>query len=57
MTWENWGKGKNCWNIDHIIPLSKFNLANREEFLKAANYKNLQPMWSEENLSKGNKVL
>jgi hypothetical protein len=54
MTWENWSK--TGWHIDHIIPLDSFNLQNREEFLKACHYTNLQPMWAEENLRKGGKV-
>jgi len=55
MNWDNYGlRG---WHIDHIIPLSSFNLSNREEFLKACHYTNLQPMWAEENYAKGNKIL
>ena len=55
MTWNNW-----ClfgWHIDHIIPLSSFDLTDRNQLLVACNYKNLQPMWAEENLKKGNKLL
>jgi hypothetical protein len=55
MTWENWKH--NGWHIDHVIPLDNFNLQNREEFLKACHYTNLQPLWAEENLSKHNKVI
>lgn len=53
MNWENYGK----WHIDHIIPLSSFDLTNREHFLKANNYENLQPLWSIDNIMKGNKII
>lgn len=51
MNWDNWTK--DGWHLDHIIPLCKFNLENREELLKACHYTNIQPMWAEENLTKG----
>ena len=51
MTWDNWSlKG---WHIDHIKPLTSFDLTNREQFLQACHYTNLQPLWASENLSKG----
>lgn len=53
MTWEN--HSQKGWHIDHIKPLSSFNLENDEEFKEACSYKNLQPLWWKENLSKGNK--
>ena len=53
MTWENWGV--HGWHIDHIIPIDFYNLQNRDEFLKACHYTNLQPLWAEENLKKKNK--
>lgn len=53
MSWKNWSlKG---WHIDHIRPLSSFDLTDREQFLQAIHYTNLQPMWAEENLKKGKK--
>lgn len=51
MTWENWGKGEGKWNIDHIVPLA--SASNKEELIKLLHYTNLQPLWSEENSSKG----
>lgn len=51
MTWENYGR--NGWHIDHITSLALFDLTNREQFLTACHYTNLQPLWSKENLRKG----
>lgn len=56
MSWDNYGKREGQWSIDHIIPLSSFNLSNREQFLKACHYTNLQPMWHVDNLRKSNKL-
>ena len=51
MTWENWSQ--TGWHIDHIRPLSSFDLEDRDQFLAAAHYTNMQPMWAHDNLSKG----
>jgi hypothetical protein len=55
MTWENRGIGKGKWNIDHVMPLSAFNLSDRQHLILACYYLNLQPMWTEDNVSKGNR--
>ena len=49
MSWENYGK----WHLDHIKPLSLFDLTNREEFLKACYFTNYQPLWASDNIIKG----
>jgi hypothetical protein len=49
MTWDNWGK---IWELDHIVPLWKFNLEDREQFLKAVHYTNLQPLTVEDHARK-----
>jgi len=43
------------WHIDHIIPIS--TAKTEEDIIKLCHYTNLQPLWAEENLSKGNKIL
>lgn len=52
MTWNNYGK----WHIDHIKPLSKFNLADPAQLAEACHYSNLQPLWGADNIRKLNKL-
>ena len=52
MNWKNYGRGKNKWCIDHIIPCKRFNLSKAREQRKCFHYKNLQPLWFIENLKK-----
>lgn len=49
MSWDNFGTR---WQLDHIKELATFDLSNKAEFLVACNYKNLQPMWTEEHIIK-----
>lgn len=53
MTWENYGVYG--WHIDHIKPLSSFDLTDKKQFLEACHYTNLRPLWAKENLEKHNK--
>jgi len=45
------------WHIDHVIPLSHFNLENEEEQMIAFNWRNTMPLSAKENLSKNNKII
>lgn len=52
MTWENWGAGPGNWNIDHIMPMTSFDLTDRQHVVLACHYGNLQPLWFEDNIRK-----
>jgi hypothetical protein len=53
MTFKN--HSKNGWHLDHIIPIS--SAKTEEELIKLNHYTNFQPLWAEDNLKKGNKIL
>jgi len=54
MTLDNHGQGPGYWNIDHIIPIS--SAKTEEEIYELNHYTNLQPLWWEENMTKGSKT-
>jgi len=51
MSWDNYGD----WHIDHIIPLSFAK--TEEETYNLCHYTNLQPLWANDNLTKGKKLI
>ena len=51
MTWDNYGE----WHIDHIIPLA--TAICEDDVIRLNHYTNLQPLWAEDNLRKGSKIL
>jgi len=57
MSWDNYGRGLGKWSIDHIVPDANFNYKQYgdEEFIECWSLDNLQPMWHEENSSKGDR--
>ena len=50
MSWKNYGE----WQLDHIVPLSKFDLTDEQQLMIALHYSNHQPLWNKENIVKGN---
>ena len=54
MNWNNHGE---IWEIDHIKPCSSFDLTDTEQQKQCFHYTNLQPLWAEDNLRKGDKIL
>jgi len=55
MTWEKLLDGK--IHLDHIVPCASFDLSKPEEQKKCFHYTNLQPLWAEDNLKKGAKII
>lgn len=55
MSWDNYGFGRGKWVIDHIIACDKFDLTNIEQQKQCFHYRNLQPLWWEDNAEKSNK--
>ena len=49
MNWENYGS---FWSIDHIIPVSKFDLTDEKQKLQCWNWTNLMPVTTAYNSSK-----
>lgn len=56
MTWENWGRGTDKWHLDHIRPVSSFDLTDPEQQKQCFHYTNVRPLWAVDNLSKGPKL-
>jgi len=53
MNWNNYGK---YWSIEHIIPISKFDLTNEKEKLICWNWSNLVPLKINYNSSKKKEI-
>lgn len=56
MTWDTYGNGEWNWNIDHIHPISRFDLTDEGQAKKAFHFSNCRPMWAIENFKKGNRL-
>lgn len=50
MSWSNYGD----WEIDHIIPVC--SAKTEDEIIELFHYKNLQPLWRDENRRKYTKI-
>jgi len=54
MDWQKFIDGK--IHIDHIVPLSSFDLSDPDELRTAWAMTNLRPLWAEQNLRKSAKM-
>jgi hypothetical protein len=53
MNWERFRLGE--IHIDHIVPISSFNLSDPDELKSAWAITNLRPLWAKDNLMKSSK--
>ena len=53
MTLENYGS---VWQIDRCLAIASLNLLNEKEMKKCFNWINLRPMYSKDNIIKGDKI-
>ena len=51
MNWDNIGQ----WHMDHIYPVSLAK--DEDELIRLNHYTNFQPLWAEDNIKKGNKII
>jgi len=54
ITWEN--NTLDGWHVDHIVPCAVFDMSDPIHQLRCFNYRNLQPLWGSENISKGDSM-
>lgn len=52
MSWENYGQ---LWEIDHVRPVSSFDLLSPIQQSKCFHYRNTQPLLKKVNRTKSNK--
>lgn len=53
MSFNNHGS---YWHVDHVIPISLFDLTNQDDIDLCFNWRNLSPLSAKENLSKNKKL-
>ena len=53
MNWNNYGRGKGKWCIDHIIAVATIDIFNEEEVQRIFHYTNMQPLEFLRNCEKG----
>lgn len=53
MYWNNYGSH---WHIDHIVPLSRFDLSDPYQAKLANHWTNLQPLEASRNMEKSDRI-
>ncbi len=53
MSWENWGRTRACWQLDHARPIASFDLTDPKQQAACFHFTNYQPLWAIDNARKG----
>lgn len=53
MNWDNYGRGKGKWCIDHIVAVASIDIFDEEEVKRIFHYTNMQPLEFCKNSEKG----
>jgi hypothetical protein len=54
MTWDNHGI---VWEIDHVIPMSHFDLSREDQRMRVNHFTNLKPEFKRYNREKGSRMI
>jgi hypothetical protein len=61
MSWDNYGAWVHGeppkWNLDHVRPCASYNLEILSEQRNCFNYKNIRPIWGNENYQKRDTII
>lgn len=52
MTWQNRGRRRGEWQVDHIRPGTAFDLTDEAQFAQFFHYTNTRPLWGHDNISR-----
>ena len=56
MSWDNWGRTVDCWQLDHKRPIASFDLTDEAQVRACFHFSNYQPLWMLENAIKKDRV-
>lgn len=56
MTWDNYGT-TGLWEVDHIIPISRFDLTQHSHRTVCFSALNTRPAWRQDNANKGIRII
>jgi len=56
MNWDNYGRGKKKWCIDHVVSVASIDIFDEKEVKRIFHYTNMQPLGFIKNSEKGHRA-